>query len=92
MKTTIPTAIAVFVLGTAGAAVAAEPISRPLADVPGVTRPHVKQATRTPSPMVNVLRASLDAQGRISVTCSEAENPAYRAWRESAARRGVQER
>lgn len=86
------TAIAVFALALAVGATAAEPVSRPLADAPGAAKAALKNQPRTPAPTVNVLSASLDAQGRVVVRCGESENPAFRAWRESLARRGVQER
>ncbi|MFN9739357.1 MAG: hypothetical protein ACK558_07360 [Pseudomonadota bacterium] len=75
-----------------GSATAAEPYSRPLADAPGAAAALLKNQPRLPAPIFNVLTASLDAQGRVTIRCSADENPAYRAWREAAARRGVQER
>jgi hypothetical protein len=86
------TAAAVLALAFAAGATAAEPVSRPLGDAPGAARAALKNQPRTPAPVVNVLSASLDAQGRVVVRCGESENPAFRAWRESLARRGVQER
>lgn len=86
------TAAAVLIFGLTAGAAAAEPVSRPLADAPGAAKAALKNPPRTPAPTVNVLSATLDAQGRVVVRCSEGESPAYRAWREAAARRGVQER
>ena len=86
------TAAAVLALAFAAGAGAAEPVSRPLGEAPGAAKAAVKNQPRTPAPTVNVLSASLDAQGRVVVRCGEAENPAFRAWRETLARRGVQER
>lgn len=79
-------------LGVAGAANAAEPISRPLAGTAEQSRAASKDRPRMPAPVVNVLTASIDAQGRVVVRCSEAENPAFLAWRERMARSGRQER
>jgi len=42
--------------------------------------------------MMTVSSATLDAQGRVVIRCGEAENPAFRAWRERIARNGGQER
>lgn len=86
------TAAAVLILGVATCASATEPVSRPLGDAPGAAKAALKNQPRTPAPAVNVLNASLDAQGRVVVRCGESENPAFRSWRESLARRGLQER
>lgn len=85
-------AAALLLLGAAGAAHALEPASRPLAGTPAQSRAVLKDQPRTPAPVVNVLTASLDAQGRVSVRCTDAENPAFRAWRERLSRDGGQER
>lgn len=91
---TIKSRVAVLCLafGFAAAAAAVEPVSRPLADPPGVAKAKIKDQPRMPAPTVHVLTASLDTHGRMEIRCSADENPAYRAWREAAARRGVQER
>lgn len=86
------TAVAVLLALGASAAAAAEPVSRQLAGSPASARAALKDLPRTPAPAVNVLTASLDAQGRVVVRCAEAENPAFRAWRERLSRNGGQER
>lgn len=92
MNITSWTTAIVFALGFTGAAGAAEPVSRPLADAPGAAKAQLRNLPRTPAPHLNVLSASLDAQGRIVLRCGEAENPAFRAWRETVARRGAEAR
>ena len=81
-----------LLLGVAGAALGAEPISRPLGGTPASWKAALKDAPRMPPPMMTVSSATLDAQGRVVIRCGEAENPAFRAWRERIARNGGQER
>jgi hypothetical protein len=66
---------------------AAEPVSRPLAGIEA-SRATLKNAATTPAPTLNVLEARIDADGRVVATCSSAENPAYRQWRDRMAERG----
>jgi hypothetical protein len=85
-------AVVLLLIGFAGAAQGAEPISRPLGGTPAMSKAALKDVPRLPPPMMTVSTATLDAQGRVVVRCGEAENPAFRAWRERIARNGGQER
>jgi hypothetical protein len=70
-----------------GHALAAEPMSRALAGIES-SRATVKNLVPVPAPTVNVLDGRLDVDGRVVATCSSAENPAYRQWRDRMAERG----
>lgn len=76
----------------AGAAHAAEPVSRPLGGNPTTWKAALRDGPRMPPPAMTVSTATLDAQGRVVIRCGEAENPAFRAWRERIVRNGGQER
>lgn len=92
--TMTPRTVAAVLLAfaSAGAAHAADPVSRPLGGSPALSKAALKEQPRMPPPAMTVLTASLDAQGRVVVRCSESENPAFRAWRERVGRGGGQER
>lgn len=68
-------------------AFAGEPVSRPLSGI-DASRATLKNAATTPAPTINVLDARIGADGRVIATCSSAENPAFRQWRERMAERG----
>jgi hypothetical protein len=57
-----------------------EPVSRPLAMAPGATS-RSKAAEPVPAPTHFVLTGQLGRDGRVSIQCESAENPAWRAWR-----------
>lgn len=90
MLATFRTALAAIIL-IGGAVHAATPISRSLGDQPGAAKARLKNQPRVPAPTMNVLTASLDAQGQVVIRCSEAENPAFRRWREQITRRGEEQ-
>jgi hypothetical protein len=79
-------AVVAVLLATTPAS-AAEPVSRPLAGI-DASRATLKNAATTPAPTINVLDARIGADGRVVATCSSAENPAYRQWRDRMAERG----
>jgi hypothetical protein len=74
------------------AAAPAQPVSHRLAEGPEQARALLKDQPSRPAPAMNVLTASLDAEGRLSTHCAGAENPAFRAWSERLRRAGTQER
>jgi hypothetical protein len=78
---------ALAVLSVNPPAFATEPVSRPLAGI-DASRAALKNAATTPAPTINVLDARIGADGRVIATCSSAENPAFRQWRERMAERG----
>lgn len=79
--------LALAMLLASGQAFAAEPVSRPLAGIES-SRATLKNVTPAPAPTINVLEGRLDVDGRVIATCSSAENPAYRQWRDRMAERG----
>jgi hypothetical protein len=78
---------ALAMLLASGQALAAEPVSRPLAGIES-SRATLKNVATTPAPTINVLDARIGTDGRVIATCSSAENPAYRQWRDRMAERG----